>query len=121
MPVYEYECTACRHRFQELVGMVAGAASEASHEPLVCPRCGMRTAVRRVSRFVRGRSEEARLDEALDRAQYLDSESASSVEAQMMEMGRAMDDDLSGEMQELFETQVLSEIEPESSRLENGG
>lgn len=45
MPIYEYQCSACRRSFSFLVRNVA------SHSVPECPRCGTRTLGRSLSRF----------------------------------------------------------------------
>jgi putative FmdB family regulatory protein len=48
MPVYEFECTACTHRFEELVS--------ASGQTLVaCPSCTSTDITKLISRFQRTR------------------------------------------------------------------
>ncbi|GIX32206.1 MAG: regulatory protein, FmdB family [Lysobacterales bacterium] len=42
MPIYEYECIRCEHRFEELVRL-------SDPEPDACPSCGQTTVRRRVS------------------------------------------------------------------------
>jgi putative FmdB family regulatory protein len=44
MPIYEYRCTACEERFEELVSASAKAAPP-------CPACGAEDAERRFSMF----------------------------------------------------------------------
>jgi len=45
MPLYEYRCAACDHRFEILQRMGEGS------EGLACPRCGERRAERQLSTF----------------------------------------------------------------------
>ena len=45
MPLYEYRCTACRHRFEILQRMGEGA------EGLACPRCGAAGVEKQFSTF----------------------------------------------------------------------
>ena len=45
MPVYEYECLACRKRFSWLTGVVADAGKPK------CPACNGRRLRRLISRF----------------------------------------------------------------------
>ncbi|MCK6484984.1 MAG: zinc ribbon domain-containing protein [Phycisphaerae bacterium] len=45
MPVFEFQCQACDHAFEELVR----SASEASK--VVCPECGSKRAARKLSVF----------------------------------------------------------------------
>lgn len=45
MPIFEYQCTACDARFEELV------RSEREAQRVVCPRCGERRVARQLSVF----------------------------------------------------------------------
>lgn len=45
MPIYEYRCTQCSHRFEALRAM------SQMDTPIACPRCGCETAQRAVSVF----------------------------------------------------------------------
>ncbi|MFO0974541.1 MAG: zinc ribbon domain-containing protein [Phycisphaerae bacterium] len=51
MPVFEYQCEACRHEFEELVRS-AGAADRAA-----CPACGSRKVARKLSVFAARQAE----------------------------------------------------------------
>jgi len=42
MPIYEFECTACSHRFDELMRL-------SDPEPAVCPSCGAAQVRKRLS------------------------------------------------------------------------
>jgi putative FmdB family regulatory protein len=57
MPLYEYTCRSCGHRFEVLQRMGAGSAG------LACPRCSMRRPRRELSTFAAatggGREESA--------------------------------------------------------------
>ncbi len=53
MPIYEYACRACRHRFEQLVSLRQTEAPP-------CPRCGTPGAERALSVFAVGRSEAPR-------------------------------------------------------------
>ncbi len=44
MPIYEYECEACKNEFEDLI---LGSAPE----PKVCPKCGSEKICRLVSTF----------------------------------------------------------------------
>jgi putative FmdB family regulatory protein len=46
MPIYEYTCTACGHRFEKLVRVISGSESKTA-----CPNCGEDRAQRAVSAF----------------------------------------------------------------------
>jgi putative FmdB family regulatory protein len=45
MPIFEYECSCCAHRFEELV------SSSTSDEEIVCPSCGSQETHRLLSAF----------------------------------------------------------------------
>ncbi len=45
MPIYEYACPVCRHKFEELV------RSDREARQVACPKCGGRKVQRRLSVF----------------------------------------------------------------------
>jgi putative FmdB family regulatory protein len=45
MPLYEYRCTSCGHRFEVLQPVGAG------NETLTCPQCGLARPERQLSTF----------------------------------------------------------------------
>ena len=98
MPVYEYRCEACGRKFSALVGMTAEPDDEA------CPHCGSKQAQRLVSRFARYRNEDGRLDEIAGRLDTMsDPDSPAEMRAMAREIGKAMDEDVSDEMEEMLE------------------
>jgi putative FmdB family regulatory protein len=101
MPVFEFRCVSCGKRFRELVGVVAGESE------IKCPNCSSAEVTKLVSRFVRGRTEDDRVDELADHIDlYGEPESGREARELMREMGRAMDEDLSDEMEEMFEADM---------------
>lgn len=101
MPIYEYRCQNCARKVTLLVGMIAAADEE------VCPHCGSRNLSKLVSRFRRGRTEDDRVDEMADRLEVMgEPESPSAIRSLVKEMGRAMDEDFSDEMEEMFEVDM---------------
>lgn len=78
----------------------------ARDEDEVCPNCGSRKLQRLVSRVSRGRSEDDRLDELSERLEQ-SGEPASYREMRetARELGRAMDDDMSDEMEEMLDAE----------------
>lgn len=108
MPVYEFRCQACKKKFQTLVGMVAEADDEK------CPHCGSTDTSKLVSRFARYRNEDDRIDELADRLEVMgEPESTSEMRQMMREMGKAMDEDVSDEMEEMFEADISGENDDE--------
>lgn len=101
MPIFEFRCQDCQRKFQTLVGMVEGA------DKVECPECGSASASKLVSRFVRGRTEDDRVDEIADQLEQTgEPDSANEMRSMMREMGKAMDDDMSDEMEEMFESDM---------------
>jgi hypothetical protein len=70
-----------------------------------CPRCGSEELERLISRFRSGRTEDDRLDDMADRLETLgEPESPSAMRDMARELGKAMDEDMSDDMEEMFET-----------------
>ena len=106
MPVYEYRCVSCKRKFSALIGMTAQADDES------CPHCGAKNAERLVSRFARLRSEDDRMDAIADNLEMMgEPESPSEMRRVMREMGKAMDEDVSDEMEEVFEADMAGDLE----------
>lgn len=104
MPIYEFHCMDCNHRFQDLIPI-------GSQEVPACAKCGSVKVSRLISRFRLGRGEDARLDQVADTLSSHDfSETPDDFREQMKEMGKALDEDLSGEMEAIFEQEIAPEI-----------
>ncbi|MFY9233936.1 MAG: zinc ribbon domain-containing protein [Fimbriimonadaceae bacterium] len=104
MPVYEYRCSQCQKRFSALIGMVA------EPDDGRCPHCGSQDTARLVSRFMRGRTEDDRIDEMADQLETMgEPESPQDMRKMVREMGKAMDEDSSDEMEEMFEADLAGE------------
>lgn len=98
MPIYEFECYGCGHRFSDLYSI------EADLSAVACPTCGSRDTGKLVSRPAKARSEEARLDELTDRVEQMgEPESYREMRSVIREAGSAMEEDLGDEMEELLE------------------
>ena len=101
MPIYEYRCAACGRKVTHMVGL--GEDERA----LTCTHCGSAGLTKLVSRFRRGRTEDDRVDEMADRLETMgEPDSPSDMREMVKEMGRAMDDDYSDDMEELFESDM---------------
>jgi len=106
VPVFEYRCAKCNRKFSALIGMTVEADDEK------CPHCGSTETNKLVSRFARYRSEDDRVDELADRLETMgEPDSPSQMREMMREMGRAMDDDASAEMEEMFEADMEGSVE----------
>jgi putative FmdB family regulatory protein len=86
MPIYEYECPACRAVFSELVPMDVEAAPP-------CPRCGGTAARKRLSRFARGRTESEHQAALAERAAGVDRASRQDIARFFQETGGGTGDD----------------------------
>lgn len=106
MPIYEYRCGSCGKKFSALIGMTA-------EEGVRCRHCGAEQgATKLVSRFARYRSEDDRIDAIADRLETMgEPESASEMREVVRELGKAMDEDVSDEMEEMFEADMAGELE----------
>ena len=101
MPVFEYRCQSCGRKFSALIGMTAQPDDER------CPHCGSAETNKLISRFARLRSEDDRMDEVADRLDAMgEPDSPSQMREVMKEVGRALDEDVSGEMEEMFEADM---------------
>lgn len=101
MPVFEYRCLECKKRFSLLIGMTADAHDDK------CPHCGSSKHEKLVSRFARLRSEDDKLDEISDNLELMgDPDSPSKMRQLVREMGKAMDEDASDELEEMFEADM---------------
>ncbi len=109
MPVFEFRCLTCHAKFSTLVGMTQDASSAVE-----CPKCKGVETQKLVSRFQRGRSEDDRLDEMADRLElYGDPDSPTEMRRMVKELGKATDNDVSADMESLFESDMESDIESE--------
>jgi putative FmdB family regulatory protein len=108
MPIYEYRCQACNRKFSALVGMTAEPDDDK------CPHCGSHDATRLVSRFTRLRTEDDRVDELADEMELMgEPESPSDMRTMVREMGKAMDEDMADEMEEMFEADMEGKLDDE--------
>jgi len=77
-----------------------------------CPHCGSLTTRKLVSRFARLRTEDDRVDELADRLENMgDPDSPTQMREMIREMGKATDEDMSDEMEEMFEGDMGSDSE----------
>lgn len=101
MPVYDYVCEECGTRFTALIGVVQEGDDE------TCPHCSSKHTNKLIGKFARVRSEEERLSEVENRLERMhEPDSYSEIRRTMREMGSAMDDDSSDDLEELFEEDI---------------
>lgn len=101
VPVFEFLCSSCGKKYAVLSGMTAEPDDDR------CPHCGADPARKLVSRFARARNEDARIDELADRVETMgEPESPAEMRRMVREMGAAMDEDMSDEMEEMLEADM---------------
>jgi hypothetical protein len=72
-----------------------------------CPICSSKNTRRLVSRVAKFRSEDGRIDELADRFETMgEPDSPAEMREMVKDMGRAMDDDMAEEMEEMFEADM---------------
>lgn len=77
-----------------------------------CPKCGSDQTDKLVSRFARFRSEDDRIDALADRFETMgEPDSPSEMREMVRELGKAMDEDVADEMEELFEADMAGEMD----------
>ena len=104
MPVFEYRCAVCNSKFTLLVGMTSDSDDDR------CPHCGSADIAKLVSKFTRGRTEDDRIDELADRLEVMgEPDSSAETRRLVREMGKAMDEDMSDDMEEMFEADASGE------------
>ncbi len=119
MPLFEYRCENCLKQFTFLAGVLSGSAGPS------CPRCGSAGLKKLMSRFARGRSDDARMDALGERLETSDFEDEASARRFAREMGREMaaesGEDLSDEIEELIELEARGQDHPGPEDAEGSG
>lgn len=87
MPVYDFRCSQCNKRFSQLIGMTADSRDPA------CPHCGSTEVRKLISRFMRLRSDDERLESFEDAALAGNPDDPRAMSRLMREMGREMAED----------------------------
>ena len=98
VPLYDYRCLKCGKKFTLLIGVTAEPDDEK------CPWCDSTKVERQISRIGKARSEDARLDSAMDKLERMGEPSSHrEIRETMKEIGSALDDGMADEMEEVFE------------------
>ncbi|MBL8048833.1 MAG: zinc ribbon domain-containing protein [Chthonomonas sp.] len=97
MPVFEFQCAACGRTFSDLVREQDGTLATP------CPNCGSQDIHKLPSKFMRLRSEDERLTHAVDSMAGVDDNNYGAVMHHVQEAGRALDDDLSGDLSAMMD------------------
>lgn len=102
MPIYEFRCLNCKHRFEIFVRY-----ADYGKDPIVCPFCGSSHTQRKIGRIRVARSSESRLE------QLADPEKLASLEDDPQALGsmmRQMSDELGEDVGPEFD-EVVSRLE----------
>jgi putative FmdB family regulatory protein len=101
MPIYEYRCQDCRRR----VSIWWRTFAEAEAGTARCPRCGGKRLDRLMSKVRVIRSEESRLEDLADPANFgdLDEDNPRSIARFMRKMGNETGEDLGPEFEEVVD------------------
>ncbi len=99
MPIYEYQCDACRKRTTLLI------LSVSSREPARCQHCGSDRLTRLMSRIATPKSEEAHMESLADPSSLGDLD-----ESDPKSMARFMKK-MAGEMGEDFDEGMMDELD----------
>ena len=96
MPIYEYQCDACRKRTTLLI------LSVSNPEPARCQHCGSDRLTRLMSRIATPKSEEARMESLADPSSFgdLDESDPKSMTRFMKKMAGEMGEDFDEGMME---------------------
>ena len=101
MPLFEFSCQDCQKRFTFLAGVVAG------NEAPRCPVCASENLKKLMSKFSRGRSDDARMDALGEKIETQDFDDPRQMRRFAREMGREMGaetgENLSDEMEAMLE------------------
>jgi len=105
MPLFEFRCRACEKRFTFLTGVVTG-----EREP-VCPVCQSADLSKIMSRFSRGRSDDARLDAVADSLESQDFDDPKALRRFAREMGQQMGEEAGEDLGDEVEALLAGEDE----------
>jgi putative FmdB family regulatory protein len=102
MPIFEYQCRACRKKMSALV------LSRARESDVRCTHCDSADLERLWSRFSSPKSEDARMESLADPSALagLDENDPRSVARFMKKMGREMGEDVGGDIEQAMEEEM---------------
>jgi putative FmdB family regulatory protein len=108
MPIYDYQCEACKRR-ASLYYQTFSAAESA--EP-TCPSCGSPDLRRLVSRVAVMKSEESRLEDLADPSSFgdLDENDPKSMARWARKMGHELGEDMGDEFNEMVDQMEAGEM-----------
>lgn len=101
MPLFEFVCQKCQKQFTFLTGVIAENSDPS------CPRCDSTNLKKLISRFTRGRSDDARMEDVAEKMESRDLDDPKELSRFAREMGRELSsesgEELGGEIEELIE------------------
>jgi len=101
MPLFEFVCQNCQKQFTFLTGMIA------ENSDPQCPQCASTNLKKLMSRFTRGRSDDARMEAVAEKMESSDLDDPKALSRFAREMSRELSaesgEDMSGEIEELIE------------------
>jgi putative FmdB family regulatory protein len=107
MPLFEYSCRECGKQFTFLSGVIA------ENNEAKCPRCGSLDLQKLMSRFTRGRSDDARMEAIAEKMESRDLDNPGELSRFAREMGRELSaesgEDLGGDIEEMIEEEARGE------------
>jgi putative FmdB family regulatory protein len=103
MPLYEYSCRACGKQFTFLAGVIA------DNDEAKCPRCGSLDLQKLMSRFTRGRSDDARMEAIAEKMETRDIDDPAELRRFAREMGRELSAESGEDMSEDIEQMIAEE------------
>lgn len=114
MPLFEFRCAECSKQFTFLSGVIA------ENNEAACPRCGSTQLKKLISRIVRGRSEDERMEAIADRLENADMDDPRDLRRFAREMGREMSVETGENMTDELEQMIEAEARGESLDSECG-
>src|SRR5688500_18361604 len=103
MPLFEYSCSACQKQFTFLTGVIAD-----NDEPK-CPRCGSSDLKKLMSRFARGRRDDAGMESIAEKMESRDMDDPGELRRFAKEMGRALSAESGEDMSDVIEQMMEDE------------
>lgn len=104
MPLFEYSCCDCQKQFTFLSGVITD-----NSDPK-CPRCNSTSLKKLMSRFSRGRSDDARMEAIAEKMESRDMDDPGELRRFAKEMGRELSaesgEDMSDEIEQMMEEEA---------------
>ncbi|HEX9997129.1 MAG TPA: zinc ribbon domain-containing protein [Abditibacterium sp.] len=115
MPLFEFSCQDCQKRFTFLVGVVA------DNEAPRCPACQSHNLKKLMSKFSRGRSDDARMDALGEKLESQDFDDPREIRRFAREMGREMGAETGENLSDEMEAMLEEDFDDEAAGSAGGG